>query len=340
MQDKSNFDGTPPDSSDALTDAPLLPAADAESPEVISGIKSPADIAIEDAASASVPEAEPETPAESHPEPAPAETRNPSFMGEAEPVQAIEHEAPETIAEPDPLENARKLLSEGQRDAALQLVIELLTSNPANAHGLYLYAQLTTDRDNALQALKNALQLQPDFFEARLLMERLQGAAGTAASQPGVPIAGQPPASTPLSSTEPLLQQMLVQHQMLMQQQMVNQQQFTQQQLMNQQQLAQQQAMQHSVTAVVVGSNGLAFWVGAIAAFFGFFGVAHLINGKIGPGIVYLILGFVWDAIAATIAATLIGACVVIPLHLALVYLNAKNGASPIGGSGQVTVQF
>jgi hypothetical protein len=233
------------------------------------------------------------------------------------------------------------LIGSGLRDQALKLVTDTLTENPSNPRGLYLYAQLAKDPKMAMQALSNALKLQPNFFEAQMLLERLQSETSTPQVQPSVP-----PAATaqPQSSDQSaLMQQMLMQHHMLMQQQMVNQQQVAQQQMtnqqqashqqmLNQQQLAQQQLMAQGVPVggmgvVVEERNGLAFWVGAIAAFFGFFGIAHIFNGKLLPGIMWLIVGFVWDVIMVALAATGVGACVALPLHLVFCYYNAKNGA-------------
>jgi ABC-type phosphate/phosphonate transport system permease subunit len=50
-----------------------------------------------------------------------------------------------------------------------------------------------------------------------------------------------------------------------------------------------------------------------------------------GAGIVYLLLGFVWDAIAVALASTVVGACLALPLHLIFSYYNAKNGARSTG---------
>lgn len=52
-----------------------------------------------------------------------------------------------------------------------------------------------------------------------------------------------------------------------------------------------------------------------------------MINGRVGTGVVYLLLGFVWDAIAITLTATVVGACLALPLHLIFCYFNAKSGA-------------
>lgn len=73
--------------------------------------------------------------------------------------------------------------------------------------------------------------------------------------------------------------------------------------------------------------NNFAFWVGIVAAFFGFFGISHIINGKIGSGIVWLLVGFVWNPIFLILAATGIGLFISLPLHIAFCYYNAKGGA-------------
>ncbi|MCZ7540855.1 MAG: hypothetical protein M5U29_13300 [Anaerolineae bacterium] len=230
----------------------------------------------------------------------------------------------------DSIGRVQQLLQDGKRAEAFSLITDILMRNPSDPKGLYVYAQLATDRGAAIQALKNALQLQPDYFEARLLLDRLESSPETSpashAMPSGLPF---PPTSLPSPSSDNLLQQMLVQHHMLMEQQMLSQQQLSQQQMLNQQQLAQQQLMtpRPATHILVADSNALAFWLGAVAAFFGFFGVAHMISGRVGTGIVYLLLGFVWDAIAIALTSTVVGACLALPLHLILCYHSAKDGA-------------
>ncbi|MCD4686261.1 MAG: hypothetical protein K8S97_10030 [Anaerolineae bacterium] len=231
---------------------------------------------------------------------------------------------------------AEQLINQGKRNEGLALVTKILTTNPNVPKALYIFAQLTQDRSMALQALQNALNLQPNYFEAKLLLERLQSQQATP-----VPNVVQPPQQTaqPASEQNPLMQQMLMQHHMLMQQQMVNQQQVAQQQMQSQQQLQSQQLVNQQQFAQqnmlgqagaqigVEAQNGLAFWIGFIAAIFGFFGVAHIINGKLLAGIMWMILGFVWAVIFAALTLTGIGACITLPLHVVFGYYNAKNGA-------------
>jgi TM2 domain-containing membrane protein YozV len=71
--------------------------------------------------------------------------------------------------------------------------------------------------------------------------------------------------------------------------------------------------------------------VGFLAAlFFGIFGVAHLINGKIGGAVVYFIGGLIWVAVAGiaiTLTAGLAG-CILLPIHIYLAYSWSKKGAT------------
>ena len=78
------------------------------------------------------------------------------------------------------------------------------------------------------------------------------------------------------------------------------------------------------------GENQTAFVVGLIAGLFGFWGLAHLINGKLGSGLLWLFIGgpLVSGILLAIILATaFIGAIVALPLHVYIVYKVSKSGA-------------
>jgi len=224
--------------------------------------------------------------------------------------------------------SAQQMIHRGNRAEAYNLVVQALNANPDNITALYLYGQLSPDRPKAIQALRKVLYVQPGHTEARLLLDRLESASQPAQQPP--PPQMQPP--TPQQPYDPMMQQMMAQHHMLMQQQMVNQQQIAQQQLLNQQQFAQQNMYPYAappVAMVVSTQNDGAFWAGFLLAFFvGIFGVAHMANNKVGTGIVYLFLGFVWDAIYVVLAITVFGLIIGIPLHILFAYACAKGGAS------------
>ncbi|MCY4464137.1 MAG: hypothetical protein OXE46_01220 [Chloroflexi bacterium] len=77
--------------------------------------------------------------------------------------------------------------------------------------------------------------------------------------------------------------------------------------------------------------NKTAFTIGLIAGIFGLWGLAHIINDKVGSGIVWMFVGMPIAAILmGGLAATGIGAIAVPPLWIYSVYSHAKNGASYI----------
>lgn len=78
------------------------------------------------------------------------------------------------------------------------------------------------------------------------------------------------------------------------------------------------------------GVNQTALIVGFLAAIFlGIFGLGHLLNGKVGTGILYWILGWlIWLPLLVLISLTGIGACFALPLHIWVSYSQAKNGAT------------
>jgi len=247
----------------------------------------------------------------------------------------------------DLIVKAHEMIHSGNRSEALGLVIQALNQNPENITALYLYGQLSPDRNSAIQAVQKVLYAQPSHTEARMLLDRLQNSPPIPYQQPGMPTQYAPPAQyMPVQPPQQqndqyqMVQQMLVQHHLMMQQQMVNQQSLTQQQLINQQALAQQQLLSQqgrhsgaSIGLVVESRNGNAFWLGLIAAFFGFFGVAHAVNAKPGIGIAYMLLGFVWDVIVVMAMIQLSPALVLIllPLHIFFAYQNAASGATVHG---------
>ncbi len=77
--------------------------------------------------------------------------------------------------------------------------------------------------------------------------------------------------------------------------------------------------------------NETAFAVGLIAGLFGLWGLAHILNDKIGTGILWMFIGapIIMLLLAAiTLLTAGLGAIITLPLHVYLVYRHAKNGAS------------
>jgi len=77
--------------------------------------------------------------------------------------------------------------------------------------------------------------------------------------------------------------------------------------------------------------NQAAFVVGVVAGLFGFWGLAHILNDKVGTGLLWMfigapiVLGILYGSAVLTAG---IGLCVALPLHVYFVYVQAKNGAS------------
>ena len=77
--------------------------------------------------------------------------------------------------------------------------------------------------------------------------------------------------------------------------------------------------------------NETAFVVGLLAGIFGLWGLAHILNNKIGTGLLWMFIGapiimLILGAITFLTAG--IGAIIALPLHVYLVYRHARNGAS------------
>jgi len=79
--------------------------------------------------------------------------------------------------------------------------------------------------------------------------------------------------------------------------------------------------------------NQAAFVIGIIAGFFGIWGLSYILNNKVGTGCLWmLIVGPVLAALLGglIVATGGVGAIVIFPLWLYIVYVQAKNGASNI----------
>jgi len=78
--------------------------------------------------------------------------------------------------------------------------------------------------------------------------------------------------------------------------------------------------------------NNVAFIIGLIASFFGFFGVAHILNGRVFSGFGHMLRGFIWIFILFALLSESSngGVCIVlIPLHIWFMIRNANRGSLP-----------
>jgi len=80
--------------------------------------------------------------------------------------------------------------------------------------------------------------------------------------------------------------------------------------------------------------NSIAFAVGLLAGFFGFLGLAHILNGKLGTGLLLLFFGTPLYAIFLIGAGLFVGGITpgfgllgIFPLHCYIIYQSAKSGA-------------
>lgn len=78
--------------------------------------------------------------------------------------------------------------------------------------------------------------------------------------------------------------------------------------------------------------NETAFVVGLLAGLFGLWGLSHILNNKIGTGLLWMFIGAPIVIIflgALTILTAGIGGLIALPLHVYIVYRHAKSGAGP-----------
>lgn len=78
--------------------------------------------------------------------------------------------------------------------------------------------------------------------------------------------------------------------------------------------------------------NETAFVVGLLAGLFGLWGLAHILNNKIGTGLLWMFIGapiIILLLGALTILTAGIGGLIALPLHVYIVYRHAKSGAGP-----------
>ena len=79
--------------------------------------------------------------------------------------------------------------------------------------------------------------------------------------------------------------------------------------------------------------NQTAFVVGVIAGLFGLWGLAHILNDKVGTGLLWMFIGgplLLALLYGGAMMTAGVGLCLALPLHVYLVYVQAKNGANRI----------
>jgi len=196
------------------------------------------------------------------------------------------------------LGKARDLIAAGDYNNAKPLVNQILKQDGNNVKALWMYANLTQgdNPQKAVEALKRLIQVDPSHAKARALLDKLDdddpfpvsSSRGNTGS-----FQGQPVINVHVNNT------------------------------------ANAQAAGGQPMMMLQGKrvNQTAFIIGIIASFFGFFGIAHILNGKVGKGILWVILGFIWDVILLALSATVVLSCVGLGIHIYLMYSVAKQGA-------------
>ena len=92
-----------------------------------------------------------------------------------------------------------------------------------------------------------------------------------------------------------------------------------------------QNTNQNFTNIIAPRRNNDAFIIGLIAAFFGFFGVAHMVNGRVLSGFGHMLRGFIWTAIMLALIGATAGALgiVLVPVHIWFMIRNANRGSLP-----------
>ncbi len=206
------------------------------------------------------------------------------------------------------LSEAKELVVDGEKEEALAKIISILKIDEDHPEALWMYANLNPNREKATGALKKLIRIQPDHAKAKALLDKWMDEALSAG--PAVKVG---------DSQSDLMAQMVRNQQMLLE----RQQQTPVININN----------TNTATAVANGKTGVrnqtAYIVGLIVGIlFGALGVAHLMNGKLGTGLLYLVLGYVvWLPILFVISSTGVGLCLTIPLHIIISHSTANAGA-------------
>jgi TM2 domain-containing membrane protein YozV len=215
----------------------------------------------------------------------------------------------------DLLKEARELVIDGEREKAFTVISQALKADMNNPEALYMYAQLNTNKEKSISALKKLMTLQPDHTKGKALLEKLSD----------VDLFDNKPTSAATKDQNDVLASVLKNQQMILEQQ-------------NRQPVIHitntNTATANAGVAAVAGRNQIAYIIGLLVGIFlGTFGVAHFINGKIGSGIVNLLLGWlIWGPIAFVLITVTggLGACLVLPIHIALAHSTASKGAATV----------
>ncbi|MCB9452589.1 MAG: hypothetical protein H6672_14220 [Anaerolineaceae bacterium] len=214
------------------------------------------------------------------------------------------------------IDEAREMIVDGERDKALNKIQDVLRLNKSNTDALWMFATLTSQPDKAITALKRLLSMDSENDKARKLLNKLESENDDLLSSPS---------SSKGDEHNEMMRQMLKQQQALLEQQ-------SRQPVINITNTASSSPTQNVGMMGMAGAkrNDTAFIIGLLVAIFlGIFGMAHLLNGKVGTGILYWVLGWVvWAPLLILISATGVGACLMIPLHIWVSYSQAKNGAT------------
>jgi len=213
----------------------------------------------------------------------------------------------------DLLKEARELVIDGEREQAFTVVTKALKVDVNNPEALYMYGQLNPNKEKAVSALKKLMTIQPDHAKGKALLDKLND----------VNFLDDSPSKKSAPDHNEVMAAMLKNQQMLLEQQ-------ARQPVINITNT--NTAVANSAVAAVAGRNQTAYIIGLLVGIFlGTFGVAHFINGKIGSGVVNMLLGwFVWGPIAALIItfSAGLGACLVLPIHIYLAHSTASKGAA------------
>ena len=235
-------------------------------------------------------------------------------------------DVPPSVDQPALIAQARDLIVDGERDKALDLVRSVLNVNMENIDALYLYATLSADTEKSIRALRKLLQVDPQNEKANALLERLHKKSLFSDSPSETKLKNSQEVQ-PSGQQEHLMRQMIAQQNALLEEQrrqpVIN--------INNSNAPVNTVGVNVGAGVAVVERNQTAFVVGLLVGIFlGTFGIAHIMTGRVGAGIGQMLLGwFLWGFIALTLIGLSagLGACLVLPIHIALAYGSANSGA-------------
>ncbi|MBA3871158.1 MAG: hypothetical protein H0X30_18605 [Anaerolineae bacterium] len=216
---------------------------------------------------------------------------------------------PEILTIDDLIQEAREQAVDSEREKAFKTITKALKMDASNTEALWLYATLNPNKEKAISALKKLLSIDPEHPKARGYLKKL------VSSENALAVSGNT-----TTNQNDLMARMLKNQEKLIEQQ-------SRQPIIN----IHNQAIANSSGTPLVEKNQTAYIIGLLAGiFFCTFGVAHIINGKVGSGIVNMLVGWVlWPALAGLIVTVTFGfgLLLVIPMHIALAHSTAKKGA-------------